>query len=130
MKCLTYWTYGAVRWNGEEISSPRPISMPWPWLWRQSTANRCPLESQQGLRIVGFAAWGPTQIELLWVSHSDRQKGVGRVLLEQIITTPPGVSVHLDSQRRHAIDFFGTCGFKLISSDAEASEQRVILRHG
>ena len=85
--------------------------------------------AQQGQRIVGFAAWSPTQIELLWVRLSDRQKGVGRVLLDQIIATTPGVSIHLDSQRRHAIDFFGDCGFKLISSDSEASEQRVILRH-
>ncbi|WP_417365195.1 GNAT family N-acetyltransferase [Glutamicibacter arilaitensis] len=95
-------------------------------IYSQSVSIRI---AQQGQRIVGFAAWSATQIELLWVRHSDRQKGVGRVLLDQIIATTPGVSIHLDSQRRHAIDFFGDCGFKLISSDSEASEQRVILRH-
>ncbi|HCJ55846.1 MULTISPECIES: GNAT family N-acetyltransferase [Glutamicibacter] len=125
---LDIWR-GSVERRGDFLSAADidAVAVALEAIYSQSVSIRI---AQQGQRIVGFAAWGPTQIELLWVSHSDRQKGVGRVLLEQIIATTPGVSVHLDSQRRHAIDFFGTCGFKLISSDAEASEQRVILRHG
>ncbi|MGH3654549.1 GNAT family N-acetyltransferase [Glutamicibacter sp.] len=85
--------------------------------------------AQQGQRIVGFAAWSATRIELLWVRHSDRQKGVGRILLDAIIASTPGISIHLDCQRQPAIAFFADCGFEPVPGGPEALPQRVVLRH-
>lgn len=85
--------------------------------------------AQHGRRIVGFAAWSSTRIELLWVRHTDRQKGVGRILLDEIIASIPGISVHLDCQRQPAIAFFGDCGFVPVPGESASSPQRVVLRH-
>lgn len=85
--------------------------------------------AQQGQRIMGFAAWSDTRIELLWVRHSDRHKGVGRVLLEAIVAHTPGISVHLDCQRQPAISFFGDCGFLAVDGGPELVPQRITLRH-
>lgn len=85
--------------------------------------------AQEGQRIVGFAAWSDTRIELLWVRHSDRLKGVGRVLLDEIVAHTPGISVQIDCQRQHAIAFFGDCGFEAVAGGPEHLPQRIMLRH-
>lgn len=86
--------------------------------------------AEQHQRIVGFAAWSEQQIELLWVRHSERRKRVGRSLLDEVISTSPGVSIHLDGKRQHAIEFFEDCGFRQLAGGLEEFPQRVVLRHG
>jgi len=85
--------------------------------------------AQQGKQILGFAAWNESEIEILWVRHADRHHGVGRLLLSYITERYPEVSVHLDSQRTLAIEFFQGCGFRLIPNAMETSAPRVILRY-
>jgi len=85
--------------------------------------------AQRGEQVLGFAAWNATDVELLWVRHSDRQQGIGTLLLDHIIENSPEVEVHLDTQRLLAIDFFKNSGFCDVSEGHEDASPRLILRH-
>lgn len=85
--------------------------------------------AQQGEQIVGFAAWNDTDVELLWVRHADRKKGIGTLLLDHIIENCPDVEVHLDTQRLLAIDFFKNSGFCDVDQGSEGATPRLVLRH-
>lgn len=85
--------------------------------------------AQQGERILGFAAWNALEVELLWVRHSDRHQGIGKLLLNHITNKSPNVEVHLDTQRVLAIEFFSNSGFSLIAGGDGAASLRTVLRH-
>lgn len=85
--------------------------------------------AQRGEQVLGFAAWNATDVELLWVRHSDRQQGIGTLLLDHIIENSPEVEVHLDTQRLLAIDFFKNSGFCDVSPATADAAPRLILRH-
>ncbi|UYQ76475.1 GNAT family N-acetyltransferase [Glutamicibacter sp. JL.03c] len=85
--------------------------------------------AQQGEKILGFAAWNESGIEILWVRHEERHHGVGRLLLNYITERCPAVVVHLDSRRTQAIEFFQSCGFQQMPSHPLGNSLRVVLSY-
>lgn len=66
-----------------------------------------------GPEIVGFAAWSERQIELLWVSHHYRQRGIGGALLDNVVSSTPSIGIRINAQNQASLAFFSNHGFEV-----------------
>ncbi|WP_313812694.1 GNAT family N-acetyltransferase [Glutamicibacter sp.] len=83
-----------------------------------------------GDRIVGFSAFSPERIQLLWVVHHDRHQGIGSRLLKDMLELAPGLCVQINGQSRETLEFFTDHGFeKDPAKDPGRDPVRIDLRH-
>ncbi len=86
--------------------------------------------AQKGQRIIGFSAFSPGKIQLLWVAHHDRHMGIGSALLNDILALAPGICVQINGQSPKTLEFFVEHGFEIdVSIQAQEPGPRIDLRH-
>ena len=80
-------------------------------------------------RIIGFIAYSPEHIELIWVHHEYRMSGAGRALIFDVTARHPGLSVLVNPGNRSSLGFFSHHGFVPADNCLPDPLERVELRH-